>query len=83
MDPTTSLLTEFLKQGALALVVAGLLLGWLVPKWVVDEYKLRLKVKDDIIERQSNLIEKMAAKAAALPPVHPRTTRARASDVDT
>lgn len=81
MDPTTGLIAEFLKQGAFALVIVGLLVGWLVPKWVVDEYKLRIKLKDEIIERQSALIEKMAAKAAAVQSTsHPRTTRSRKTD---
>ncbi len=61
MEP---LLAEFLRQGILGLVIVGLLVGWLVPKWVVDEYRIRDKVKDEIIARQSAVIERLAAKRA-------------------
>ncbi len=66
MDPATGLIAEFVKQGILGLVIIALVLGWLVPKWVIDEYRVRLAVKDKIIERQSALIERLAARAGGV-----------------
>jgi hypothetical protein len=64
VDPTTSVLSEFLRQGLLGLVIVGVLTGWLTPKWVVDEYRKREQIKDATIERQSALIERLAEKAS-------------------
>jgi len=72
VDPTLTIIGEFLRQGILGLVIAGLLLGWLHPKWVVDEYRKREAVKDAVIERQSIVIEKLAQRSA----------RAAAKDAD-
>lgn len=67
MDPITALVAEFIKQGVLGLVIVALLIGWLVPKYIVDELRIRLALKDEIIDRQSALIEKLAAKAGGVP----------------
>jgi hypothetical protein len=66
MDATTSIIAEFIRQGVLGIVIVGFLLGWLVPKWVVDEYRAREKVKDATIERLSAVVEKLAVKAGGI-----------------
>lgn len=60
-------MSEFIRQGLLGLVIGAFILGWLSPKWVVDEYRRRETVKDEIIRRQSALIERLAAKRGGLP----------------
>jgi hypothetical protein len=62
LDPLTS---ELFRNGILGLVVAALIIGWLVPKWVLDEYRKREAGYLATIERQSEVIEKLAAKAGA------------------
>jgi hypothetical protein len=54
---------EFVRQGLLGLIIAGLLLGWLVPKWVLDEYRKREAVKDATIDRLTAILERLAVKA--------------------
>jgi hypothetical protein len=54
---------ELVRQGILGIVVAALILGWLVPKWVMDESRKREDLKDQIIARQSAIIERLAEKA--------------------
>lgn len=84
MDPTTAavagLIAEIIKQGVLGIVIAALLTGYLVPKWVRDEMKAREDVKDEIIERQAKLIERWAAREATRPriqiPEPPESKRA-------
>lgn len=56
-------ISELLRQGILGIVLAALILGWLTPKWVIDEFKKREEIKDRIIERQSAVIERLAEKA--------------------
>lgn len=62
MDPITA---EWLRYGLLGLTIAALLLGILVPKWVLDEYRTREKIKDSIIERQAQALERIADKIEA------------------
>lgn len=68
VDP--ALLEEFLRQGTLALGILALITGWLVPKYVVQELRARIKYLRKIVDRQAALIEALAAKAAdvTLPP---------------
>ena len=40
-----TLVAEVLKQGTLGLAIAALILGWVIPKWVLDEYRKREAVK--------------------------------------
>lgn len=49
-----------LGYGVLGLVVVLLMLGVLIPKWVVDEYRKREALKDQVIERLSAAIERLA-----------------------
>lgn len=49
-----------LGYGVLGLVVLLLMLGILIPKWVVDEYRKREVLKDQVIERLSAAIERLA-----------------------
>jgi hypothetical protein len=65
IDPVVG---EFLRQGFLGLVIVGFLLGWIAPKFVLDEYRKREAVKDATIDRQAALIEKLAEKAARVAP---------------
>lgn len=62
MDP---IITEWLRYGLLGLIVVALLLGILIPKWVLDEYRAREKFKDAIIERQAQALERLADKSEA------------------
>jgi hypothetical protein len=65
MDPeaATNIVTEFLRQGPLGLVIVAFLTGWLAPKPVIDESRKREALKDTIIERQAALIEKLLQDA--------------------
>jgi hypothetical protein len=54
-----------LTQGVLGVVVIGFLLGIIVPKWIIDEYRKREAVKDAIIERLTNAVERLADQAEA------------------
>jgi len=58
-----AIVAELIRQGVLGLVLAALILGLLVPKYVVDELRRQLAIKDGIIERQSGVIERLAEKA--------------------
>lgn len=49
-----------LGYGVLGLVVLLLLLGILVPKWVVDEYRKREAMKDATLDRLTAALEKLA-----------------------
>lgn len=68
MDPTTQIVTELVRQGLLGLIIAAVLTGWIVPKWVIDEYRRREQIKDATIERQSAVIERLAEKAGGQRP---------------
>jgi hypothetical protein len=68
MDPTTQIVTELVRQGLLGLIIAAVLTGWIVPKWVIDEYRRREEIKDATIERQSGVIERLAEKAGGQRP---------------
>jgi hypothetical protein len=62
-EAATNIVTEFLRQGPLGLVIVAFLTGWLAPKPTIDEFKKREALKDSIIERQSELIEKLLQDA--------------------
>lgn len=63
MDPFVK---ELLDNGPLAIVVAGFILGWFAPKWVIDESRRREASKDAIIERQAKVIERLAGRGARI-----------------
>ena len=67
-DP--AFLEELLRQGTLGIVIIALVTGFLVPKYVVQELRARIKYLRRIVDRQAALIEALAAKAAhvQLPP---------------
>lgn len=50
----------FLGYGVLGVVVLLLMLGILVPKWVIDEYRKREAVKDAVIAQQAAALERLA-----------------------
>lgn len=54
---------DLFDRGLLGLLFVLILLGFLVPKWVVDEYRKREGVKDAVIERLTAAIEILAARA--------------------
>jgi hypothetical protein len=60
------LFAELLRQGFLGLVITALITGWLVPRWVVDEYRDREARKNAIIERQAKVIERLAGRNARI-----------------
>lgn len=60
IDPVVS---EFLDKGVLGLVIVALLVGFLVPKWVVDEYRKREAFKDGIIDRLTKAVEALEDEA--------------------
>lgn len=35
-------------------IIAGLIAGWLAPKWILDDLKARLKDQDDLIKRSAD-----------------------------
>lgn len=54
---------QLFGYGVLGVMFVLVLLGWIVPKWVVDEYRKRETVKDAIIERLTSAIETLADQA--------------------
>lgn len=54
---------QLFGYGVLGVVVVLFMLGILVPKWVVDEYRVRLKGQDVIIERLASGLERLADRA--------------------
>jgi hypothetical protein len=62
---SADILGEFVRQGVLGLIIVAFVTGLFVPKWVLDEYRKRIELKDAIIARQSALIERLAEKAEA------------------
>ena len=62
MDP---LLREFLGYGVIGVVVILLILGVLIPKWVVDEYRTRLAVQQIFIDKLTEAVTRLADKAEA------------------
>lgn len=62
--PTGSI-EQLFGYGVLGVWMVLMLLGWLAPKWVLDEYRTREKFLNDIIERQAAAIERLADKIEA------------------
>ena len=56
---------EFIGLGVAGAVTVLLMLGWLIPKWVVDEYRKREATKDKIIEKLTDALQRLADKAEA------------------
>lgn len=56
-----------LGYGVLGVVVTLLMLGWLTPRWVVDEYRKREAVKDQIITQQAAALDRLADRFDDLP----------------
>jgi len=63
----TSVEPFLLGYGVLGLMFLLTLLGFLVPKWVIDEYRKREVLKDATIERLTVAIERLADKWEAKP----------------
>lgn len=61
--PPTSLEPFFVGYGVLGVMFLLVLLGWLAPKWVIDEYRRREAVKDDLIKELGNAVERLATAA--------------------
>lgn len=59
------LIQYFKDYGTELTLVVLLILGILVPKYVVDEYRTREKVKDAFIEKLGNAVERLADKIEA------------------
>lgn len=51
---------QLFGYGVLGVMFVLVMLGYLVPKWVVDEYRKRESFKDGINERLTVAIEKLA-----------------------
>jgi hypothetical protein len=58
-------LQQFLGLGVSGAVVVGFLLGAIAPKWIIDEYRVRIAKKDAIIERLTSAVERLADAAEA------------------
>ncbi len=54
VDPVVD---DFIERGVLGLVIVAIMLGWLAPRWILDEYRKREAVKDNIIERLTAAVE--------------------------
>lgn len=57
---------QILGYGVLGVMFVLVMLGFLAPKWVLDEYRKREAVKDSIIERQATALERLADKFEAM-----------------
>lgn len=49
-----------LGYGVLGAMFVLVMIGYLSPKWVVDDLRTRLAAKDAIIERQATALERLA-----------------------
>lgn len=56
MDPVVA---AYLQWGVLGLTVAGLLMGWIVPKWVLDYFRVKLDAKDEVIKDLSEALREL------------------------
>lgn len=56
MDPV---IAEFLRQGILGVIIAGFVLGWIVPKPTVERLTRELDKKDAIIAEKDAAIRAM------------------------
>lgn len=54
---------QLFGYGVLGVMFVLMLLGWIVPKWAIDEYRKREAVKDAVIERLTSALETLADKA--------------------
>jgi hypothetical protein len=50
----------FLDRGVIGLVFVAVLIGWLAPKWVLDEYRKRESVKDELILKLTDRLDAIA-----------------------
>lgn len=60
MDIPAGSIEQLFGYGVLGVMFVLIMVGWLTPKWVVDEYRKREAVKDAVIERQAAAMERMA-----------------------
>ncbi len=50
----------FLDRGVIGLVFVAVLIGWLAPKWVLEEYRKRESVKDELILKLTDRLDAIA-----------------------